>query len=1081
MQSERCWKTRTLGLLVLTVALAAPKAAFSQAADAAADAKVAAARDYRVAYGFQKRKLYPQAAVKWAAFIKAYPTDERIANAHYHLGVGQFQQKQLPPAAATFRTILAKFPKFEHRDGVQFNLGLVQYNTAIASKKPADYKAAAVIFAVLPTQYAKSKYLADGLYYQAECLYLSGDKAAAVPVYRKIVAGYKTSPLLPDVYYALGTAEQELEQFDEASKTFAEFLQKYPALPQANECRLRLGLVQLKRKQYAAADPLLAQVAALKDFPFADFALLQQAQSKLEQEKLADAAALYESLPQKFTKSGYLSAALLAGGKCRYRSDQLAQAQTNFTAVVAAKSPEAAEAAYWLGRTQIRLKKPADAVVTLDAALAAYPQSEFKPQITFARIDAIYEQPARRKETVALYAGFAQANALHELAPDALYRASLAALQLEDYPAAKTHTDAFLKNATFAKHRLTPEVLFIGAESRLLAETPDYVQSDAFYRRLITEHAMHAQVPQAGVRVGFCLYSTKKYDEAVVHLTKLAPTLKQPAQAAETRLLIGRSHSEAKRYPEAAAAFRLALTADPKWDRADEVLFLLAVSLRNQEDIKNAAVELTRLTTQHKESPYLDQAFFQLGEISLEQKQYDVAVTHYRKVATTFPKSELASSALYGSATALFEKGDFPNATAEVVKLLAAFPQSEDAKRGRYLRGMSYRRVKNFPAAVTDLTAFLASKPEEADGLTARFELALSHVGLEQHDLAVTALNAILTAKPDYERADAVYYELGFAYLAGKKPKEAATAFQSLAAKSPESPLVAESWFRVGEFHEQAAAALTGEESATARKTALTEAGKAFTEGLAKVKAPELKERLYYKLGWVQYEQDAFAESAKSFQALVAAFPQGDYAPESVYMSGEGLFRQKNYTAALVDYAKVVVAKTPKFHARALYRSGDCAANLKQWPASQAHYVALVTQFPKDEQLNEAQYGVGFALQNQNKLDEAKVAYQVVVKASPNTDTGVKSRYMLGECAFGQKKFDEAIGFYLEIVEGYKADDPNIKEWHARGMYEMARCFIELKKTDQARESLESLLKLHADHPFAKDAKTLLAKLNTTK
>jgi TolA-binding protein len=1079
MQTERCWKTRTVNLFLFMVAtsLVVPTVAYSQADDA----KVAAARDYRVAYGFQKRKLYPQAAVKWTAFIKAYPTDERIANAHYHLGVGQFQQKQLPAAAATFRTLLAKFPKFEHRDGVQFNLGLVQYNTAIASKKSADYKAAATVFAVLPTQYAKSKYLADAYYYQAECLYLSGDKAGAVPVYRKIVAGFKTSPLLSNVYYALGTAEQELEQFDEASKTFAEFLQKYPKSTQANECRLRLGLVQIERKQYTAADPLLAQVAALKDFPFADFALLKQAESKLKQDKLADAAALYESLPQRFAKSSYLSAALLAGGKCRYRSDQLAQAQTNFTAVVAAKSPEAAEAAYWLGRTQIRLKKPADAVKTLDAALAAYPKSEFKPQITFARIDAIYEQPARRKETVALYAAFAQTNTLHELAPDALYRASLAALQLADYATAKTHTDAFLKNATFAKHRLTPEVLFIGAESRLLVEKPDYVGADAFYRRLVTEHAMHAQVPQAGLRIGFCLYSTKKYDDAVAYLTKLAPTLKQPAQTAETQLLIGRSHSEAKRHPQATTAFRLALTAAPKWSRADEALFLLAVSLRNQKDAKNAATELTRLTTQHKESRYLDQAFFQLGEISLDAKQYDAAVTHYRKVATTFPKSDLASSALYGSATALFEKGDFPNVAADVAKLLTAYPQSDDAKRGRYLRGMSYRRVKNFPAAVTDLTAFLASKPAEADALTAQFELALCHVELKQHDQAVTALSAILKTKPDYEQADAVYYELGFAYLAGKKPKEAATAFQSLAAKSPESPLVAESWFRVGEFHEQAAAALTGEEAATARKTALVEAGKAFTQGLAKVKAPKLKERLYYKLGWIQFEQDAFADSAKSFQALTAAFPKGDYAPESIYMSGESLYRQKNYTAALVDYAKVIAAKTPKFHARSLYRSGDCAANLKQWPASQTHFAALVAQFPKDEQINEARYGVGFALQNQKKFDAAKASYQIVVKASPNSDTGVKSRYMLGECAFGQEKYDEAVGYYLEIVEGYKADDPNIKEWHARGMYEMSRCFIELKKTEQARESLESLLKLHADHPFAKDAKTLLAKLNTNK
>ena len=87
-----------------------------------------ASRDYNVALGFLKKKLYPQAAARWTKFIQTYPKHERLAFANYYLGVCQFHQKQLPQAAATFRIVLTKYPKFKNADGAQFNLALLYGN-----------------------------------------------------------------------------------------------------------------------------------------------------------------------------------------------------------------------------------------------------------------------------------------------------------------------------------------------------------------------------------------------------------------------------------------------------------------------------------------------------------------------------------------------------------------------------------------------------------------------------------------------------------------------------------------------------------------------------------------------------------------------------------------------------------------------------------------------------------------------------------------------------------------------------------------------------------------------------------------
>ncbi|MEJ7595176.1 MAG: tetratricopeptide repeat protein [Planctomycetaceae bacterium] len=135
-----------------------------------------ATREYAVALGFQKKKLFDQASVRWTQFIAKYASDSRIAHAHYHLGVCQLQSGK-PEAAETFRRILSQFATFEQRDAVQFNLGLALYNAALASKKPDDFRAASVEFAKVSTDYGPSTHVPASLYYQAESIFQAGDQA----------------------------------------------------------------------------------------------------------------------------------------------------------------------------------------------------------------------------------------------------------------------------------------------------------------------------------------------------------------------------------------------------------------------------------------------------------------------------------------------------------------------------------------------------------------------------------------------------------------------------------------------------------------------------------------------------------------------------------------------------------------------------------------------------------------------------------------------------------------------------------------------------------------------------------------
>jgi len=1016
----------------------------------------AATRDYAVAIGLQNKQLFEQALGRWQKFIKAYPADPRVPTAYHHLGTCQLQRKQYKDAAVTYKDLLAKFPKLDTRDAAHLNLGLALYYLGTQSKKAEDLKEAAKAFAEVPAKHPKSKHAATALYYQGEALYQAGDLKQAAASYRKLASDYPAGDLVVDAIYALGTSHQELGQDKEAALVFEELLKKFPKDRLAAESRLRLGQSLLKQKRYAEAQQAFAAAAAATDFAYADFALLQQAECLHAQGQMPQAAALYEQVPQKFPKSKYAAAALLSAGKSWYRAAKLTEAQASLAKVVALKTEEAAEAGYWLAQTLLGLKKPAEAAAAADQALAANPKGELRPQLLFLKASAAYEQPGQVKQAAALFADLAKKHPESELLGRALYMASLSALRVEDHAAAQAHAEAFLAAKQLAKDELLPEVLFLAGESYLNAPKPDAVKAEPFYRRLADEHPKHPQAAAAQLRVGACLYVAKKHADALVFLTKSVEGLKDDTLRAESHLLMGRCQADLGKTVEAAAAFRKALEAKPDWEHADEARLALAASLRAQKKPAEAADELSRLVKDFPKSIHRPRARHQLGELAVELGKHDDALKHYARVLAEQPKGELALLARFGTGAAHFGKKDYAKAVQSLSEVLADKVAPEVAARARYIRGLAYQRLGQHAPAAADLAAFIAAKPP-TDAADARFALALSQAAQDQHAQAAATLAALLQDEPTFARADQAYYEMAFSLLQAKKTKEAADAFRTLATKHPDSPLATEALFRVGDILEDGG------------KT--DEAAKAFALGLDKAKPGALREKLRYKVGWCHYRGKRYAEAAAMLQLLLKENPKNALAGDAAYLCGECLYQMAKRKEALPYFEQIVAAADKKYHARALYRAAACHADLRDWPNSQKRYAALLDEFPKFDLAHEARYGLGWALQNQDKIKEAVEAYTLVTKAT-NGETAAKSRFMIGECAFKEKKYKEAVEHFFETALGYP-----YKEWQALSYFEAGRCFIELKDTKRALEALETVVSKHADHPRAKDAARLIADL----
>lgn len=1013
----------------------------------------AGTRQFAVAVGFQNQKLYEPAIDEWQTFLKKFPQDPRVDKASHYLGTCQLQAKQYPAAVATFENVAKQYPKFELLDQSLLNLGTAWYSQAQESKQPTDYDKAELAFGRMLKQFPKSSFAARAMFYRGESLYQQSKLKDAAESYGTLVSSYPNDELLADAHYALGITQEALKQGDAAQVTFAAFQAKFPKHALATEVRMRQAELLFAKGDFAKAQSQFAQVGAVKDFSLADTALLRQARCLYELGKYEEAGGLYWSMPIQIEKTKHYDTAMLAGAKCFYLVGQYKRARSGLDHVAGRDVPEAAEAKQWIARSFLKEKNPEQALTVIEGALKQHPTDPTYPQLVLARIDALYELPARRKETVAAYGDFARKYPQHELASQAQYMSALTALDLDDHAAAKAGSAAFL--TAFPNDKLVPDVQFIGAEARLLLT--EYAAAEAQYKAFLRQAPTHANAPQARVRLGLALQLANKHAEALTTLESAHAELKDPALRSESLAIMGRSQAAQEQFEKAAQSFERSLTAKPDRDQSDQTMIALAEAYRRLGKQPEATARLQHLVKNFPKSPLVEEASFRLGEAAYAAGQLDQALVQYASVVRNWPEGTFAPHAQYGLGWTHFKRNAFPLSVEAMTLLSTKYAKSELAVKGLYVRAMARFQLGEFASTVTDIDLFLLSKPPKTDALDAQYLLGLALAGQQKFEVAAKTYASILAADPKYAGADKVAYELGWAYVElGQKPQSIA-AFLRLAKDYPESPLAVESLFRVGESHYEA-----GE---------FADASKAYAEAQSKNGSGEIAEKVVHKLGWSFLKADKLKEATDTFSAQLKSFPDGKLAGDAEFLLGECLYKQRQWKPALARYAGVIAAKHPTYHALAIYRSGECAAAQEQWAESLKLHQQVLDQFPSFELRPEARYGVGWALQQQDKLADAIAQYEKVTEET-DTETAAKARFMIGEAYFAQKNHKEATKHFLKAAFAY-----GHKEWSAMAYFEAARCFEVLKDVPQAKNCYQQLLDKYPSHSKVADAKKRLAML----
>ena len=354
----------------------------------------------------------------------------------------------------------------------------------------------------------------------------------------------------------------------------------------------------------------------------------------------------------------------------------------------------------------------------------------------------------------------------------------------------------------------------------------------------------------------------------------------------------------------------------------------------------------------------------------------------------------------------------------------------------------------DYEMAVAEYETFLKNHPQHKLAGDAQWHLGESFMRLEEYEKAIAPLESYLKRKEtDPARRAAARFRLGKAYAEQERPKEAARHYADFVNEFPDHKLAPAARYWAGECALRAGDA--------------REAAVAFEGSLNKDKGGRYEPYSLYGLGSAQYELKQYEAAAKSFNRVVDAFGQEEFAADAALKAAqcyEALERPddalKAYERALREFPQKLSFESQLGRAWVLYRTGDLAkaADL---------FAAAARQSPDHAQADVARFNAGSTLYNLGQHERALAFFDGL--AGKEGRYGAASLYWKGMCLLRLDKPQEALAPLREAAD-------QVGEYGARARFATAEALGDTGDSAKAQEAYEAVANAFPDDELADDA-----------
>ena len=1014
-------------------------------------------RSYYSGNGLLNRGLYELAAAEYGRFLDEHPDHDKSPLARYGLAVSLFRMARYQPAVEQLE-LLGRPANFEYAAEALMISG--QSRLALG-----DADAAARAFGEMLREHSGHTLADESAALQAEALYESERFEEVERPCRVIEARWPDSPHRERAELFGGLAQMARGRDAAAAERFEAMLDRYPDGQHAD--RVSLLLAQSLHRSGSVQNALgwYRDVLGRDRDEFVPEAMYGLALLLHRTGGRDEAGALLDQLLQRYPDDEVVPSAWLMRGRVWFDAGDYIQARQVFERLAGNDGEHRDDATYWLAKSTLRQGDAAEAARILEQAISEFPDSELVPQMTYDHAVSLLRagDPAA---AVTVLVAFRSRYDDHDLAADALELEATAHHQQRNYSESLARCETFRRR--YPNHNLTADVIFLAAENTYLLG--DYDRAVAAYQSFLERHDDHEHADLARFRLGMGLHRQQRFDEARPWLEGVVDG--RDTEPAYRTALLAIGDGDFQRGDWAAADEYLSdyLSFGRDQPGADDALLKLGLAQQRQGERRTALRSFSRLVEERSDSPHRLHALFESGQVLVELDRFDEARAVFEQVLQEGPQTPFAGHAMNHLGALALRDGDFENAAQWFGQAAATLGTGEEAAEALFQQGRSLMAARNYERAETVLSELLGSYPSHpriarASALQA-VALSRQKVGdPARHERALAAIERVETNHlADLEPAlrASLWYEKAWCLRELDRLDEAAQTYRRVLDEQLNTGVRDYAMLELaeldadGERYEQAAELLRRLQS---------------TRGDAG-RDPALNRQVEYRLGLCEFQLGRREQAASLLESWLNDDPDPALVPSALLLCAESLIGGGGYGRA-IEHLDRLVADYPDDEAcgPALLRLGTCHAELQQWPHSEQAFTTYLHRFADTELWFQAQFGIGWARENQGSFDDAIIAYRDVTMRHQGP-TAARAQFQVGECLFALGRFDEAVRELVKVDILYA-----YPQWSAAALYEAGRCFQETGNPVDARKQYEQVRREYGDTKWAAMARQRLDEL----
>jgi len=310
------------------------------------------------------------------------------------------------------------------------------------------------------------------------------------------------------------------------------------------------------------------------------------------------------------------------------------------------------------------------------------------------------------------------------------------------------------------------------------------------------------------------------------------------------------------------------------------------------------------------------------------------------------------------------------------------------------------------------------------------------------YDMAVKEYSAYLEAFPEGTHRPAAMYRLGESQFFNGEFDKALDTFDRVLLAPPDPSAREGAALRKGEI--------------LLKLNKNTMAAEVLADLVKGSKDAAIQAEARYFLGKAHYQAGNYPQALTTFQAIVAADPDGRQAPYARYQTALVFLAMKEPENAATEFAAVAKsAPDEALRMESMFRAAEAYDALGWHESSQAAYALLRETYPGSDYAKKADYGYAWALYNAGRYADALKTADAFLKGEVGGAVGAGMLYLRANCLNQQRQYEAALAAYASIQEKFADTD-----FAERSRYKTAWIHQMNGQRDQAKVEVSELLKI---------------------